>query len=183
MAQKLEAAAQVYATGDAEAAAKALPFSITGRTIRKWRQFDPDFQSHYEQLLEDNEELSRIKWRRLIQGGLDALVDRVEKGNVKAVAVDGEYLTDEDGNFIRNERGKKILETAEYREPMTSKDLTYTTGIMIDKYRVSLGQPSRITKSADTNTDMAGQFKNIYKDFQKLTEEVSVVSIQDKDKP
>ena len=178
---KLRAAAEYYMTGSTEKAAKNMKGLVAARTIRGWKQGDTAFQNHMAQLIEDNEEESRVKYREIIQKGLDALVDRIDRGNVKVTPIEGEFETDNDGNILKNTRGKPILKTAEHREPMTSKDLTYTTGIMIDKNRVSLGQPSRITKAAESAEDMKQMFKNVHKEFQTELEDkaAKVVSVQE----
>ena len=153
--EKMEAAAQLYMTGCSRKAARKLPFEIASRTIRGWAQKDPDFQDKFKRLVEDNTQEAQANYRVIIQKGLDEIVDRVEHGNKKVVA--GDVSVDEDG--------KKVVETVEYREPMTSKDLTYTTGILIDKYNVSLGQATRITKTQTDESDLMAQFEQIYKTY------------------
>jgi hypothetical protein len=172
MPLKLRAAAELYITGDSRKAAKNLNGLVASRTIRQWKKDCPDFQNHMAQLMEDNEEESRVKYRQIIQRGLDLLVDRLDKGNVRTEAIKGEFVM-EDGEYALNSRGNKIAKTAEYREPMNSKDITYATGIIIDKYRVSLGQPSRITQGADSSDDMEKKFRAIHDKFQKSVDDMA----------
>lgn len=166
--QRLQAAAEYYLTGSTEKAAKNM-VDINASTIRRWRQSCPIFQNHLAELIEQNEEESRSKYRAIIQNGLDALHDRILHGNIKVEKVD-----------IIEEDGKKKIVTADYRVPMTSGELSYSTGILIDKNRVSLGQPSRITKSADSKQDLEEAFKSVYNDFKKSAEDegAKVVSVQ-----
>lgn len=171
--QKMAAAAEYYLTGSSEKAAKNLGGTIPGRTIRYWIANDALFKSHYEEMLEANQQESQAKYRDIIQKGLDALADRIENGNRKVERIE---LQDEDGKPKVDERGRVCRESVEYREPMTSKDLTYTTGIMIDKYRVSLGQPSRITKAAQSQDDLLNTFRQIASEFDHKKNEKVVSS-------
>ena len=163
-AQRMEAAAMLYMHGTSRKAAKNCSFPVAASTIRTWKNQNSDFQDNYKQLIADNTAEAQTKYREIIQKGLEALVDRIDHGNVKAVST-GEYLKDEDGEFVLNERGLKVMGTSEYREPMTSKDLTYTTGIMIDKYNVSLGQATSIRKTVTDEKALMEGFTKIYDQY------------------
>ena len=153
--EKMEAAAQLYITGCSRKAARKLPFDIAARTIRGWAQNNPDFQDKFKQLVADNTQESMAKFRVIISTGLDALTDRIEHGNIKVVA----------GDVVVAEDGTKSVETIEYREPMTSKDLTYSMGITFDKYSLSLGRATRITQTNTNEDALLDQFKAIYDKF------------------
>lgn len=80
----------------------------------------------------EHEEEHRSKIRSVIVTALDQLADRV---------LNGDYAQDKDGNYT-------------IRKPMIGRDLVIASGTMIDKLRLSLGQPTSIAgKSADTAQD------------------------------
>jgi len=127
-----------------------------------WNENDPDFQDNFKQLVADNTKESQAKFRVIIQKGLDEIIDRISNGNVETVST-GELLMVDGEPVIEN--GKKVMETTMYRTPMSSKDLTYTTGIIIDKHNVSLGQATHITKKLTDETSLMDQFTDIYNKY------------------
>ena len=160
--QRLEACGHLYETGSSIKAARACSFPISPRTLRMWNEKDPDFQDNFKQLVADNTKESQAKFRVIIQKGLDEIIDRISNGNVETVST-GELLMVDGEPVIEN--GKKVMETTMYRTPMSSKDLTYTTGIIIDKHNVSLGQATHITKKLTDETSLMDQFTDIYNKY------------------
>jgi hypothetical protein len=165
---KLQAAAELYLTGSSKKASDNLGGVVTDRCIRKWKQNDPDFQNHFMQIAEDDEQESLVKYRRIIAKGLKVQEDRLDNGNVKVIPT-GEVLEDDEGN--------KVPETIQYREPVTLKDATVATGVMIDKNRVAMNLPSRITGGKDNASDMMDAFRKICDQFQE--KQANVVSTQE----
>jgi len=143
--QKIAAAKEYYITGKLSKAAEA--GNIASHTVAKWRDNDPDFMRVLEVMRGENEDLFRAEATKTIHTGMKELQDRLEHGELKTAKI--EYGEDEDGNAT--------AEAVMYREPVSAKNITYATGIMIDKLRVSNNQPTRITANQD-QADFLKQF-------------------------
>jgi hypothetical protein len=135
---KLNAVALFYDKGTYKAVGEEL--RVDQKTIASWVRA-PEGQKMLIKMREDMEEELRHKYAIIIHKGMDGLNDRLDNGNVKTALVNGDVK--------------------EWREPMNSKDLTYTTGIMIDKFRVSMNQPTRISKSTDGGASLLEDFEAI----------------------
>lgn len=100
---------------------------INQYTMRKWRDRDPAWWADVEGRIRlDHEQEHRAKIREIIVKGLDELMDRVEHGD---------FVLDKEGGTLRRK--------------MCGRDLVIATGTMIDKLRVSLGQPTSIAGKAE----------------------------------
>ena len=165
----LAAAQAYYIKGNCRKAAKEVN-SIYGteiphQTISAWKRNNADFQNAIQEFRDDNEDKFRAKTTILIQKGLDEMQDRLEFGNIKVDEV--RHSVDEDGN--------KTVEVDSHREKVGLKDLTYATGVMTDKLRVSLNLPTRITQGIDQTQNLLERFEEIAAQYMPKEKVVSTV--------
>ena len=160
--EKLWAAQEYYSTGSSVRAEKIT--GIPHTTITKWKREDPDFQNVYQYFKDDNEDKYRAQMTRIIGEGLDQIEDRVTNGEYK---VDGVEHTEEDG--------ETVVKAKTYRVPMTGKDLTYTTGITIDKLRVSNNLPTKIVGGVDETQNLLAAFEKLAEKHMPQEKVVSTV--------
>lgn len=127
-----EAAVAAYVVGGTFAKAETIT-GINACTIRKWKDRDPSWWADVEhQIRIAHEQEHRARLREIIEASMGQLADRV---------VNGDFVQDEDGNYTK-------------RKPMAGKELVIAAGVMIDKFRVSLGQATSIAgKSSDSAMD------------------------------
>jgi hypothetical protein len=112
--------------------------------IRMWKERQPAwFEDLSRRIRIEHEEEHRSKIRSVIVTALDQLADRV---------VNGDFAADKDGNYT-------------IRKPMIGRDLVIASGTMIDKLRLSLGQPTSIAgKSVDTAQDKLASLRQAAQD-------------------
>jgi len=137
---KMQAVALFYSVGNYKAAAREL--GIERKSLRNWVS-SPDGQKWLRTLRDSKEEEFRNIASELVFKSLDQLKDRLDNGNVRTAHVKGELK--------------------EWREPLQAKDLTYSLGILVDKLRVSMNLPTRVTKTEDGGA-------NLLKEFERLTD-------------
>ena len=127
---------------------------ITGipwETIRDWRKNATAWwEEKAAEIRQSFEEEHRAAIREIIVHGLEQLQDRVQNGD---------HVVNKDGLLTRR--------------PMIGRDLVIATGTMIDKLRLSLGQPTSIAgKAAEGLQDKLESLKKAARDKAIETGEV-----------
>jgi hypothetical protein len=140
--EKMHAIAEFY--NDGTYARTARKTGIPKKTLEGWVK-SPEGQQWLVMIRENAEEEFRNQAAGIIQKGLAQINDRIDNGNTKTALYRGEVK--------------------EWKEPLTAKELTVTTGILVDKLRVSLNLPTRIARS-EGNQDM------LLDQFEKVTEKL-----------
>lgn len=116
---------------------------VKATAIRMMRTNQPAwFEEIADRIRKDHEEEHRAKIREVIVSALDQLADRV---------TNGDFAADKDGQFT-------------IRKPMIGRDLVIASGTMIDKLRLSLGQPTSIAGKADSATDKLESLRQAARD-------------------
>lgn len=111
--------------------------------IRMWRERQPAwFEEVASRIRQEHEEEHRARIREVIVSALDQLADRV---------ANGDHILGKEGELIRR--------------PMIGRDLVIASGTMIDKLRLSLGQPTSISgKATDTAQDKLESLRQAARD-------------------
>ena len=104
---------------------------VPWQTIAFWKNSAPWWDEMCAKLTMEMEEQYRAGWRKVLGGSLEAIEDRLLNGN---------HVMTKEGIV---------------RIPVQAKDAVVIAGIACDKLRVSLGLPTRITKSASDIDRMA----------------------------
>ena len=142
---KMVAVGEFYLIGSYRGAAKVV--GVDHSQIRDWVQ-SQEGQGWLVKLREAKEEEFRTTYTEIVMNSTAELLDRIENGNVRTKMTNGGELQT-------------------WREPMTAHDLTYASGIYIDKLRVSNNLPTRISQTGDNNKTLLEQFQNIAESMQE----------------
>jgi len=146
---KMQAVALFYSVGNYKAAAREL--GIERKSLRNWVS-SPDGQKWLRTLRDHAEEEFRNKAGELVFKSLEQLEDRLDNGNIRTAHVKGELK--------------------EWREPASLKDLTYAAGILVDKLRVSMNLPTKVTATE-------GGSQNLLQEFEKLADRLTDKKVEE----
>lgn len=114
-----------FAAAERETGVKATALRMRKERSPTW------FEELANRIRIEHEEEHRAKIRSVIVTALDQLADRV---------VNGDFTADKEGNYT-------------IRKPMIGRDLVIASGTMIDKLRLSLGQPTSIAGKTVDSTE------------------------------
>lgn len=147
-ADRERAVAAYVSTGSYTKAEKVT--GIKANTIYVWRnrRYQAWWSGVEERLREEYEAEHRASLREIICLGMRELQDRIEHGD---------YVLEKDGKLRR--------------KPVNARDLVIASGTMIDKLRVSLGQPTSISgKPNEGAQDKLESLKQAARDSGKLAD-------------